>query len=350
MNFAIDLDNPHQLLEVYDADPTQQGDGSWLCTYYGQVTVKDFGSPQFKRQTLCFPTDMRSTYRELAVAIDGKQCWFWRESFGSEALELAEAIATRDWLVINQTEERLRQRLPATKTFELVSEALNWLQAHNPAALEWLLFTEFGWKVQEHVEAILEAVRRQDPTRLQQAMFDKTGETLAQEQWGPRPGYADVGDRVFGKASEIAIDHLLRHNPQLLRWFVDHALNLPYEIQKQLLTEVRLIELLTSDKDEYGFIASSGAPKAKVRANYKKGAQERSLQGTKQQAIAIVKNGKVIDFQFDSTGDLELDEAIKKDLERVKDRVKLPANTKDGKVRVNITFKEKDSQQGAKPC
>lgn len=345
MNPAIHLDEPHQLLECYDANPVPNEDGGWCCTHYGQITVKSLDLPQFKQGTLCFPWDMRMAYRELAITIDGKQCWLWHESFGPEILELAQAIATQDRQVINETEERLRECVPAAQTSMLVIEALNWLQFHNPAALEWFLFTEFGWQVQAHVNGILQAVSRQDPALLQQALFDKTGETLTLERWGPRPSYADPGDQVFVRAVEIAIGHLLRRDPQLVHWFVANALNLPYEIQKQLLTEVRLFELLSPNKD----VSAKAEPtKARVRVTHKKGAQERSLAGIKQQAIAIVKNGRVIDFQFESTGDPELDEAIKKDLERVKDRVKLPANTKDGKVRLNITFEEKDSKQGEK--
>ena len=345
MNPAIHLDEPHQLLEVYDAEPTPSQDGDWCCTYYGQITVKSLDLAQFKRGTLCFPSDIHTAYRELAITIDGKQCWLWRESFGPEALELAQAIATQNWLVINETEQRLQEYVPAAKTSLLVTEALNWLHSHNPAALEWFLFTEFGWKVQECVEAILEAALRQDSVLLQKALFDKTGETLSLEEWRPRPQYADSGNRLFVKAVETAIDHLLRRDPQLVRWFVVNAFNLPYEIQEQLLTEVRLFELLSGNG---GVSKGSGPTKARLRASYKKGAQERSLAGIKQEAIAIVQGGKVVDFQFESTGNPELDEAIREDLERVKTKVKLPSNTKDGKVRVNVTFEEKDSKQGKK--
>jgi len=244
MNSAIHLDEPHQLLEAYGVEPTPSQDGSWCCTYYGQITVKSLDSPQFKQGTLYFPSDMRMVYRELAITIGGKQCWLWRESFGPEALELAQAIATQNWLEINGTEQRLQEHVPAARIQGVITEAMNWLQSHNPAALEWFLFTTFDWKVQEHIDALLEAVIQQDSTLLQKAMFAETGETLTLEQWNPHPSYADVGTRVFVRAVEITTERLLRRDPQLVRWFVDHAFNMPSEIKQQIRAKVKIFESL----------------------------------------------------------------------------------------------------------
>lgn len=244
MNSAIHLDEPHQLLEAYEAKPTQCQDGSWCCTYYGQITVTSLDSPQFKQGTLCFPTDLRTIYRELAITIDGKKCWLWRESFGPEILELAQAIATQNWLVISETEQRLQERVPAVKVPTVMTEAMNWLQSHDPAVLEWFLFTTFDWKVQEHVDALLEAVIRQDSTLLQQAMFAKAGETLTLEQWNPHPSYADLGTRVFVRAVEITTERLLHRDPELVHWFVDHAFNMPPAIKQQIRTKVKIFESL----------------------------------------------------------------------------------------------------------
>ncbi|HEY9846656.1 MAG TPA: hypothetical protein V6D03_10715, partial [Candidatus Caenarcaniphilales bacterium] len=192
--------------------------------------------------TLCFPSDMHANYRELAIIIDGKYCWLWRESLGPEVLEMAQAIATHNWLVINETGQRLQERIPASKSTMLLTEAMNWLQVHDPKTLEWFLFTEFAWKVQEHVDALLEAVSLQNSALLHKAMFAKAGEALTPEQWHPRPGYADPGERLFNKAVEIATDHLLQRDPQLVRWFVDHAFNMPEEVKQQIRAKVKIVE------------------------------------------------------------------------------------------------------------
>lgn len=336
MNFAIHLDNLHQRLESYDANPALDSQGNWYCPYSGQVTVQDL--PLSKQGSLYFPSEMHTAHRDLSIIINGKLCRLWRDSIGPEILELAQAIATQNRQVILQTEQQVRERIPAAKTRVLITEALNWLQIHNPTALEWFLFTELGWKIEAHADAIVQAVLRQDPAWLQQTLFDQTGETLSIEEWHPRPGYADPDHQMLLRAIEIAINHLFRRDPQLVRWFVTHALNLPYEIQERLLTEARIVQLLQEDT---GASAEVEPTKARIRARHKKPSHERSLAGRKQEAVAIIKAGKVVEFEFESTGDPEVDAAIRKDLARVKDRITLPANIKDGRRRINITFEEK---------
>jgi len=245
MDLAINLDDLHQRLEVYDAAPAQNSDGSWSYPYYGQATVKDLDA-QFKQGILCFPSDMQTAYRELVITIGGKSCWVWRESIGPEVLELAQAITTQDWLVINETGQRLQERIPAAKTALLLTEAMNWLQAHDPTTLEWFLFTEFEGKVQEHVDALLEAVIQQDSALLQKAMFAKANETLTLEQWYPRSGYADPGERLFIRAVDLVVERLLTRDPQLVRWFVDHAFIIPPEIKQQIMAKVKIFESLNS--------------------------------------------------------------------------------------------------------
>jgi len=90
--------------------------------------------------------------------------------------------------------------------------------------------------------------------------------------------------------------------------------------------------------------ASSGG--GQTRASINKEGSDVSLDGLKQKVTAVVKNGKIVDFKFKSTGDPELDKAIRKDLAKAKKKFKLPSNAKkDGEVRANITFEDKGSKQ-----
>jgi hypothetical protein len=57
-----------------------------------------------------------------------------------------------------------------------------------------------------------------------------------------------------------------------------------------------------------------------------------------------VRDGKVVDFKFQSTGDPELDQQIRRQLDKFKKKVKLPSNAKkDGEVRANVNFGESKS-------
>ncbi len=65
-----------------------------------------------------------------------------------------------------------------------------------------------------------------------------------------------------------------------------------------------------------------------------------SLEGVKQEVTAVVRDGKVVDLKFQSTGDPELDKQIKRQLDKFKKKVRLPSNAKkDGEIRANVNFK-----------
>ncbi len=69
-----------------------------------------------------------------------------------------------------------------------------------------------------------------------------------------------------------------------------------------------------------------------------------SLEGMKQEVTAVVKDGKVVDFKFQSTGDPELDKQVKRQLDKFKKKVRLPSNArKDGEIRANVNFGESKS-------
>jgi len=90
--------------------------------------------------------------------------------------------------------------------------------------------------------------------------------------------------------------------------------------------------------------ASSGG--GRTRASINKEGSDINLNGLKQKVTAVVKDGKIVDFKFKSTGDPELDKAIRKDLAKAKKKFKLPASAKkDGEVRANITFEDKGSKR-----
>jgi len=82
MNFAIHLDDPLQLLEVYAVEPTVCQTGEWCCLHYGRVMLKDLDF-QSQQQILCFPWEMHLAWREGAITIDGKHCWLVARLFWS---------------------------------------------------------------------------------------------------------------------------------------------------------------------------------------------------------------------------------------------------------------------------
>jgi len=245
--------------------------------------------------------------------------------------------------VIHQIWVQLQERVPSAKTSQLVAETLNWLQCHRPADLEWFLLTEFDWQIQAHADAIVAAVLLQDTAQLQQVMTAKVSESLMLNLWHPHPCFADPGRRLFLHAVEIATERLLQQKPHLIRWFVDRAPAIPTEIQQQLLVKLRLCEVLSGD-ESHSAVEPSSKRRERVHASYKKDATDKSLAGLIQKAIAIVKDGKVLDFEFESTGHTKLDAAIRKDLEKVKPNVQLPASTKDGRVKVRIVFQDKGDE------
>jgi len=100
----------------------------------------------------------------------------------------------------------------------------------------------------------------------------------------------------------------------------------------------------SGNRDESSSAGSGGG--GRTRASINKEGSDINLDGLKQKVTAVVKDGKIVDFKFKSTGDPELDKAIRKDLAKAKKKFKLPSNAKkDGVVRANITFEDKGSKR-----